>query len=60
MTLFEKLFALLHGQQYCEHKWVVLQTGPILDEARDPVGTFYTLQCEKCGDIKRKNVYARD
>ena len=59
MTLFEKLFALVHGRQYCEHKWVILHKGPILDEARDPVGYFYNLQCEKCGGIKRKNTLAK-
>ena len=59
MSLFEKLFALLHGRQYCEHKWVVLHTGRIADETDLVVGTFYTLQCEKCGDIKRKNTLAK-
>lgn len=55
MTRFEKLFALMHGRQYCEHKWAILQAGPIVSKDRDPIGFYYTLQCEKCGDIKRKN-----
>lgn len=59
MTLFEKLFALLHGRQYCEHKWVILHEGGILDEFNSPIGHFYNLQCEKCGDIKRKNTLAK-
>ena len=59
MSLFEKLFALLHGRQYCAHKWVVLHRGQILDEFNNNVGAFYNLQCEKCGDIKRKNTLAK-
>ena len=55
MTTFEKLFALLHGRQYCEHKWVVLQSGAIGNPYGQTVGRFFDLQCEKCGDIKRKN-----
>lgn len=53
MTLFEKLFALLHGRQYCEHKWVILGSGEI--EGGRIVGHYFDLQCEKCGNIKRKN-----
>jgi hypothetical protein len=60
MTLFEKLFALVHGRQYCEHKWVVLHKGGIADDFNNVVGTFYNLQCEKCGDIKRKNTLAKE
>jgi hypothetical protein len=60
MTLFEKLFALVHGRAYCEHKWVILHKGPILDPAHDPMGYFYNLQCEKCGNVKRKNTYVND
>jgi hypothetical protein len=55
MTLFEKLFALLYGRQYCAHKWVVLLHGEIGDSYGRTIGRYFDLQCEKCGDIKRKN-----
>ena len=55
MTLFEKLFALVYGRQYCEHKWVVLQKGGIVDDYKALIGHYFDLQCEKCGNIKRKN-----
>ena len=55
MSLFEKLFALVHGRQYCEHKWVVLRSGEIANDWGALIGHYFDLQCEKCGNIKRKN-----
>lgn len=37
----------------CNHKWKIIVHGPIT--RNDKVyGTYYNLQCEKCGDVKVK------
>jgi hypothetical protein len=37
------------------HKWKIIYE-QVLERARSgvEVGTFYTMQCEKCGEIKTK------
>ena len=62
--LWRIIFGSFNG---CEHKWKIIQEvkklGQRTDIYDDPIGekfilgTKYTLQCEKCGDIKFKNNY---
>jgi translation initiation factor 2 beta subunit (eIF-2beta)/eIF-5 len=52
----KRLFEILwHG--HC-HKWVVIHETNVFDghqtEDRLPIGRKYTMQCEKCGNIKYK------
>ena len=45
----------------CDHKWAVIERAPVylVDESgknigEKPFATDFVLQCEKCGNIKRK------
>ena len=45
----------------CEHKWKVIQQtiayqGVYENEGERPIGTNYYLQCEKCGEVKKKKL----
>jgi hypothetical protein len=41
----------------CDHKWKILSHGDItLPVTKQKCGTYYELQCEKCGDIKARNL----
>lgn len=55
-----KLWNLLVSTNYCLHKWNILEYGEILrqdhKDGDPPVGTFFHLQCEKCGDVKVRNL----
>ena len=41
----------------CRHKWRIIQTTQIYDPSQGmevPVGTRFTMQCSKCGNLKFK------
>lgn len=41
----------------CDHKWKIIRTGRIIGmHSNEPVGTYYDLQCEHCGDVKVRNI----
>lgn len=41
----------------CDHKWEILHEGKIVSHYNDTrVGTYYELQCEKCGDVEVRNL----
>lgn len=45
------LYRLIIGDfQSCQHKWVILEKQQV--SMLDAVWTRYTLQCEKCGNLK--------
>jgi alpha-mannosidase len=48
------LWRLIWGDK-CNHKWKILTYGQITDSSI-PCGTYYNMQCEHCGDVKRKNL----
>ena len=48
--LFRWLFNL------CEHKWKIIEIYKVTYGIYDSVYYKYSLQCEKCGNIKTKNV----
>lgn len=48
------LFNLLVGQM-CWHKWKIISEIGITSEGVDR-GTLYVLQCEKCGNLKQREV----
>lgn len=48
------LWSMIWGHN-CDHQWKILSHGKITDNG-NPCGTFYNLQCIKCGDVKRKNL----
>lgn len=37
----------------CAHRWKTVAEGRILDEDRNPVGTFHNQQCQVCGDMRK-------
>lgn len=38
------------------HRWGILGRGDIAKDDGRVVGTYYTLQCKECGDIKCRRV----
>lgn len=40
---------------YCEHRWKTIDQNEVYDGGIRPIGSKYTLQCDKCGDIKYRN-----
>lgn len=38
----------------CNHKWTIIQHGPIGTSEINKCGDYFYLQCEKCGKIKMK------
>ena len=44
----------------CEHKWKIIDTRTVtmVDDWEDVTDRFtrYHLQCEKCGDVKEKDI----
>lgn len=41
----------------CEHKWVI-KDKYWLHRGKEQVGALYVMQCEKCGDITKRNTLA--
>ena len=41
----------------CWHKWAILKNGPIVCGGQH-IGNYYELQCERCGDVKSRNLCA--
>ena len=35
------------------HKWKILSQGDVVDDYRDKVGTYHTVQCTHCGKLKK-------
>lgn len=56
-NLLKRIFI---GTPVCEHKWIIHKEGIITSQwdKDTKVGTFYTLKCKKCGDLKNNNYYA--
>ena len=54
MSLIRKLFGL------CDHRWKIIQTINVeySNDNGEVVQTFtrYHLQCEKCGDVKKRDM----
>jgi hypothetical protein len=40
---------------FCNHKWKIIKTGDIINENGGCIGKYYVLQCEHCGNIKKKD-----
>ena len=38
------------------HKWKIISQNPVANEYGEKIGWKYHLQCENCGNIKRKRV----
>jgi len=38
----------------CSHKWKIIDERDFSDYDGRRIGTSYYLQCEKCGNVKRK------
>lgn len=38
------------------HEWETINTGPWKDTSIGTNGTYYTLRCKGCGDIRNKDV----
>lgn len=47
--------AVLASLRRCHHRWTVLDEGKITSGGKR-TGTFYSLQCERCGDLKITNL----
>lgn len=43
-----------HFSKPCDHRWAVLASGPWEDRGMGTCGTYYTLQCQNCGNIKSR------
>lgn len=41
----------------CDHKWKILAKGAITNQGVK-CGSYYDLQCEKCGNVKARNLCA--
>lgn len=42
---------------FCRHEWQTVRQGPIVANfGGTPHGYFYDLRCEKCGDMKTRNL----
>ena len=42
--------------QFCRHKWEIIDQGGVYgSDLNKPLYIRYYLQCEKCGNIKKKN-----
>lgn len=49
------LYYIFIGKRLCNHKWKVIAKGRVEDAYTERmIGKWYDLQCEKCGNIKRK------
>ena len=48
---------LVYGRFPCEHKWKIIEDGKLQHNGA-VVGCYHILQCEKCGNVKRKNMTA--
>jgi len=44
------------GPKTCEHKWIVVKQGEITknNSNKDKIGTWYDMQCSKCGQLTCK------
>jgi hypothetical protein len=51
------LYRLIIGNFGCDHKWKTLSKGQITNKGTNVIGNYYELQCEKCGDVKVRNLY---
>jgi hypothetical protein len=45
----------LIGWPWCRHEWEIIRSGRITEGSR-VTGTYYELQCKKCGDVKCRNL----
>ena len=53
------LWRLIIGRlSSCEHHWTTIKTGEITSDDVVVIGSYYDLQCDKCGDLKRRNLIA--
>jgi hypothetical protein len=51
------IIARILGFLGCRHKWSVIKETLIVEyNDSTPVGTRFTLQCRRCGDLKFKRV----
>lgn len=41
----------------CDHKWVIIDQGNIVDEESNTIGRYYNSRCEKCGKIRGDKIY---
>lgn len=48
---------LVHGRFPCEHKWKTVDSCPLTYGGKR-VGDCYILECEKCGEVKQRNLIA--
>ena len=39
----------------CNHKFTIIGRGDITNTI-GTIGAYYTLQCDKCGDVERRNL----
>jgi hypothetical protein len=52
------LYRLIVGHFGCDHKWKIIKQGTINNAYKtNTIGNYYELQCEKCGDVKVRNLY---
>lgn len=40
----------------CRHKWNIIKQKDLMDEAGDKIGEVIYLQCDKCGDVSRREL----
>jgi hypothetical protein len=53
LWLFEKII----GFPWCFHHWKVLEQQNLVKSAGGvPFGSKFILQCDKCGDVKQRNL----
>lgn len=57
LSMIKLLQLLIFGHV---HKWKIITEGHLADSNSVVVGNYYDLQCEHCGNIKRKNVSGDD
>jgi hypothetical protein len=51
------LYFIIARMLGCRHKWQVIKETVIVEyNDSTPVGTRFTLQCSRCGDLKFKQV----
>lgn len=52
------LLKWLIGWPWCAHKWEILERINVYDggKASRPYATRFVLQCEKCGDLKKREI----
>lgn len=48
----------LIGWPWCSHRWDILRCIRVFEKETDqlPTGHRYILKCEKCGDLKQREV----